>query len=222
MSTEDIDEELEELDKDELDDPEADLNLTEEERLARQRSSHEARLKKTKTAIRKGLVLVNTGNGKGKTTAAFGLLMRAWGQGLRVCMLQFIKAKTANWGEEKTARKLGIEMLPLGDGFTWLSDNIENDKKLTREGWEICKQKILSGDYDLIVIDEMTYPLKYGWLPWDEVKAALDNRPKNLHVVITGRYAPPELIDYADLVSEIVEVKHPYNANVKAQKGIEF
>ncbi|MEI7555322.1 cob(I)yrinic acid a,c-diamide adenosyltransferase [Candidatus Chlorohelix sp.] len=222
MSTEDIDEEVEELDEGELEDPEADLNLTEEERLARQRSSHEARLKKAKTAIRKGLVIVNTGNGKGKTTAAFGLLMRAWGQGLRVCMLQFIKAKTANWGEEKTARKVGIEMIPLGDGFTWLSDNIENDKNLAREGWEICKQKILSGEYDLIVIDEMTYPLKYGWLAWDEVKDVLDNRPKNLHVVITGRYAPPELIDYADLVSEIVEVKHPYNANVKAQKGVEF
>src|SRR5438874_3325502 len=130
-------------------DPEEDLNLSEEERLASQRASHEARRKRAKTMIKKGLVIVNTGKGKGKTTAAMGLLLRAWGQGLRVCMLQFIKARTANWGEEKAARKIGIEMIPLGDGFTWLSKNIENDKALAREGWEICRQKMLSGDYDL-------------------------------------------------------------------------
>jgi cob(I)alamin adenosyltransferase len=222
MSADNIEEIDEIADDDELGDPEEDQNLTEEERLARQKASHEARLKKTKTAIRKGLLVVNTGNGKGKTTAAFGLLLRAWGQGLRVCMLQFIKAKTANWGEEKAARKIGLEMIPLGDGFTWLSENIENDKKLAREGWELCREKIMSGNYDLIVIDEMTYPLKYGWLPWEEVKETLDNRPKGLHVVVTGRYAPQELVEYADLVSEINEVKHPYHANVKAQKGIEF
>jgi len=206
----------------ELGDPEADLNLTEEERLARQRSSHDDRLKKAKSAIKKSLVIVNTGNGKGKTTAAFGLVMRAWGQGLRVCMLQFIKAKTSNYGEEKAARKIGLEMTPLGEGFTWLSENIENDKKLAREGWDICKEKILSGNYDLVAIDEMTYVLKYGWLPWEEVKNVLDQRPAATHVVITGRYAIPELLDYADLVTEMTEVKHPYNANVKAQKGIEF
>jgi cob(I)alamin adenosyltransferase len=225
MSTDELDEsqiEQEEVPEEEFDDPEDDLNLSEEERLARQRASHEARLKKTKAATRKGLVIVNTGNGKGKTTAAFGLLMRAWGQNLRVCMLQFIKAKTANWGEEKTCRKLGIEIYPLGDGFTWLSDNIENDKILAREGWALCKEKILSGNYDLIVIDEMTYPLKYGWLDWETVKEVLDNRPAGMHIVITGRYAPKELTDYADLVSEIQEIKHPFNANIKAQKGIEF
>jgi cob(I)alamin adenosyltransferase len=227
MATEELDsaEELEEsLDEaeDELGDPEADLNLTEEERLARQKASHEARLKKMKKAIKKGLVIVNTGNGKGKTSAALGLMLRAWGQGLRVCMLQFIKAKTSNYGEEKAARKLGFEMYPLGDGFTWLSDNIENDKKLAREGWEFCREKIMSGNYDLVLIDELTYPIKYGWLPWEEIKETLDNRPAGLHIVITGRYAPQELIDYADTVSEINEIKHHYNAGVKSQKGIEF
>jgi cob(I)alamin adenosyltransferase len=203
-------------------DPEEDQTLSEEERLARQRAEHEARRKRAKTAIKKGLVIVNTGKGKGKTTAAMGLLLRAWGQGLRVCMLQFIKARTANWGEEKAARKIGIEMIPLGDGFTWLSKNIENDKALARQGWEICRQKILSGNYDLLVLDEMTCVLKYGWLSWEEVQDTLDQRPAGLHVVVTGRYAPPELVAYADLVSEIVEVKHPYQVGVKAQKGIEF
>ena len=203
-------------------DPEEEPTLSEEERLARQRAEHEARRQRAKTAIKKGLVIVNTGKGKGKTTAALGLLLRAWGQGLRVCMLQFIKARTANWGEEKAARKIGIEMIPLGAGFTWLSKNIEHDKALAREGWEICRQKMLFGDYDLVVLDEMTYVFKYGWLSWEEVRDTLDQRPAGMHVVVTGRYAPPELVAYADLVSEIIEVKHPYQAGVKAQKGIEF
>src|SRR6266516_2317819 len=203
-------------------DPEEDPMLTEEERLARQRASHEACRKQAKTAVKKGLVIVNTGKGKGKTTAAMGLLLRAWGQGLRVCMLQFIKARTANWGEEKAARKIGIEMIPLGAGFTWLSKNIEHDKALDRQGWEICRQKMLSGNYDLIVLDEMTYVLKYGWLSWRKVQDTFDQSPTGLHVVITGLYATPELVAYADLVSEIIEVKHPYRTGVKAQKGIEF
>jgi cob(I)alamin adenosyltransferase len=203
-------------------DPNAEANLSEEERLALQKERHKTRRAKAKTAIKKGLVLVNTGKGKGKTTAAMGLLLRAWGQGKRVCMLQFIKAKTANWGEEKAARKIGIEIVPLGDGFTWLSDNIENDKELARQGWTICRQRILSGEYDLIVLDEMTYPLKYGWLDWSEVRQTLEDRSAGMHIVITGRYAIPELLEYADTVSEITELKHHYKAGVKAQKGIEF
>jgi len=203
-------------------DPEEEVTLSEEERLARQRADHEARRKRAKTMIKKGLVIVNTGKGKGKTTAAMGLLLRAWGQGLRVCMLQFIKARTANWGEEKAARKIGIEMIPLGDGFTWLSRDIENDKALARQGWEQCREKILSGNYDLIVLDEMTYVLKYGWLPWEEVRDTFDRRPAGMHLVVTGRYAIPELVEYADMVSEIAEVKHHYYAGVKAQKGVEF
>ncbi len=206
----------------EQDDPEEDSTLSEEERLTRQRARHTVRRELAKTAIKKGVVMVYTGKGKGKTTAAIGLLLRAWGQGLRVCMLQFIKARTANWGEEKAARKIGIEMIPLGDGFTWLSDNIEHDKALARQGWEICRQKILSGDYDLMIVDEMTYILKYGWLSWEEVRATFEQRPRGMHIVVTGRYAPPELVEYADLVSEIIEVKHHYRAGIKAQKGIEF
>lgn len=225
---ESVSDETEELDPAEVEDeedeedPEEDPSLSEEERLASQRASHEKRRLRAKIMVKKGLVILNTGNGKGKTTAAMGLLLRAWGQGLNVCMLQFIKARTANWGEEKAARKIGVEMLPLGDGFTWLSDDIEKDKTLARAGWEICREKILSGNYNLIVLDEMTYVLKYGWLSWDEIRDVFDRRPAGLHLVITGRYAPQELIDYADLVSEMTEVKHHYQAGVKAQKGIEF
>jgi cob(I)alamin adenosyltransferase len=204
------------------DDPEEDPSLSEAERLAIQRARHVERREQAKTAIKKGVVIVNTGKGKGKTTSALGLLFRAWGQGLRVCMLQFIKARTGKWGEVKAAQKMGIEIIPLGDGFTWLSSDIEKDKALAHQGWEICRQKILSGDYDLIVLDEMTYPLKYNWLSWEEVRPVLDQRPAGMHLVITGRYAIPELVEYADTVSEITEVKHHYRAGVKAQKGVEF
>lgn len=203
-------------------DPEEIAGLSEEERLAAQRTLHAARRERAKTATRKGLVIVHTGKGKGKTTAAVGLLVRAWGQGLRVCMLQFIKAKTGKWGEIQATQKFGIEIIPLGEGFTWLSDNIEDDKALARDGWAVCKARTLSGDYDLVVLDELTYMLKYGWLPWDEVRATLDARAPGMHVVITGRYAPPELVAYADLVTEMTEIKHPYKAGIKAQRGIEF
>ncbi len=174
-------------------------------------------------AKRRGLVIVNTGDGKGKTTAALGLLMRAWGRGWKVCMLQFIKAKTGNYGENRAARKMQIELIPLGDGFTWLSKDIERDKALARECWQLCREKIASDDYDLIVMDELTYPLVYGWIAVDEVVETLKGRPAGLHVVITGREAPPALIEYADLVTEMREVKHPYRTQgLRAQPGIEF
>ncbi len=174
------------------------------------------------TKLRKGLVIVNTGNGKGKTTAALGVLLRAWGNGMRVVMLQFIKHTTARWGEIKAAEKMGIEMIPLGSGFTWKSKDLEKDKALARQGWEICKEKIQSGQYDLVILDELTYTLKYGWLPLDEVLQVLKNRPEGLHIIITGRDAPQELIDFADLVTEMRKVKHPYDQGIRAQLGIEY
>ena len=128
-----------------------------------------ARKREEKAAVRrapgrsgKGLVIVNTGNGKGKTTAALGVLMRAWGQDLRVVMLQFIKARTANWGEIRAARKMGVELIPLGDGFTWMSSDIEKDRALAQECWCLCREKIESGQYDVVILDEMTYCFKYG------------------------------------------------------------
>jgi cob(I)alamin adenosyltransferase len=170
----------------------------------------------------KGLVMVHTGNGKGKTTAALGLLLRAWGRDMRVVMLQFIKAKTGNWGEIRAAHKLGIEIVPLGDGFTWDSTDIAKDRKLAEEGWQLCREKILNGGYDIVILDEMTYCFQYGWLDLNEVIETLRSRPEGQHVVITGRDAPEALIEYADLVTEMREIKHPYYAGVRAQKGIEF
>ncbi len=168
------------------------------------------------------LVVLYTGHGKGKTTAALGMLLRAWGRGMKVAMLSFIKAETANFGEEQAARKLGIELVPLGAGFTWLSKDIEKDKALARRCWELCKQKIASGEYDIIVLDEITYPLTYGWLDIDEVIEVLRRRPPDLHIVATGRDAPQPLVDFADLVTEMREVKHPFNAGIKAQPGVDF
>jgi cob(I)alamin adenosyltransferase len=141
---------------------------------------------------------------------------------MRVVVLQFVKARTSNYGEERAAKKLGIEMIPLGEGFTWLSEDIEKDKATARECWELARQKIGSGEYDIVVLDELTYPLKYGWITLEEVLDILRQRPEGLHVIITGRDAPPELIDYADLVTEMQEVKHPYQKGLKAQPGIEF
>ena len=171
---------------------------------------------------RRGMVVINTGNGKGKTTAALGVLFRAWGRGLKVVMFQFIKQTTSNYGENRAARKLGLEMIPLGGGFTWLSKDIEKDKALAREGWERCKQALSSSDYQLVVLDEITYPVTYGWLPVEEVIEALKQRPPQQHVILTGRQAHEQLVEYADLVTEMQEIKHPFNLGIKAQPGLDF
>jgi cob(I)alamin adenosyltransferase len=137
-------------------------------------------------------------------------------------VLQFMKARTSNYGENRAAKKLGIEMIPLGEGFTWLSEDIEKDKGTARECWEMAREKIASGQYDIVVLDEMTYPMSYGWIPVEEVIDTLRQRPEGLHVIITGRDAPQELIDFADLVTEMREVKHPHQKGLKAQPGIDF
>ncbi|GAB4470364.1 MAG: cob(I)yrinic acid a,c-diamide adenosyltransferase [Anaerolineales bacterium] len=172
---------------------------------------------------RRGLVLVFTGNGKGKTTAALGTLFRAWGRGFRACVIQFLKAETGAWGEVKAAQRLGIEWHKTGDGFTWTSKDIDETKAKTLHGWELAKQKIASGEYDLIILDEFTYPLSFGWLNSSEVIEWLHaHKPPQLHLIITGRDAPPLLIDYADLVTEMKEIKHPFAIGIKAQAGIEY
>ncbi len=171
---------------------------------------------------KKSLVIVFTGKGKGKTSAALGILLRAWGRGLRVVMLSFIKAKTGNYGEHRAAKKMGVEIIPLGAGYTWLSKDIEEDKALARQGWQLAKAKIVSGQYDIVILDEFTYPLAYGWLPVDEVIDFLRRRPENVHIVITGYNAPLPLVEFADLVTEMQVVKHPYHENVEAMPGIDF
>lgn len=201
--------------------PEAPIDdLSEAGRERKRVEQQQARRQPGRTS--KGLVIVYTGKGKGKTTAALGLLTRAWGQGLRVAMFQFIKARTGRWGEVKAARKMGLEVVPLGDGFTWMSQDLEQDRALAREGWLRCREAVLDGRYDLVVLDEITYCFKFGWLDLQEVIAALDGRPAGQHVVLTGRDAPEALLEYADLVTEMQEIKHPYRAGVRAQRGIEF
>ena len=172
--------------------------------------------------INKGLVIVNTGKGKGKTTAAMGVVVRAWGRGMKVIMLQFIKHSTANFGEQRAAQKMGIEMRAMGDGFTWRSKDLDQSAELARAHWEDCKTIIASGDYDVIVLDEFTYPMHYGWVDTEEVIEPLKARPDMVHVIITGRNAPEALVEYADLVTEMNVVKHPYQEGIKAQPGIEF
>ena len=173
--------------------------------------------------IKKGLVIVNTGNGKGKTTAALGVLFRAWGRNMRIVMLQFLKNENANYGEIKAARKLNINIRPVGDGFTWTSKDMDKTIALAIYGWEEAKKIISSAEYDLVILDEFTYPLAFGWLKTEEVIAWLKaNKPPMLHLIITGRDAPQALIDYADLVSEVREIKHPFTQGIQAQPGIEF
>lgn len=174
--------------------------------------------------VKKGLVIINTGNGKGKSTAAFGVVLRAWGRGLRICVIQFIKAETGKWGEVRAAEKLGIEWLSTGDGFTWLSKDMDETTARALFGWEMAQKKIASGGYDLIVLDEFTYPVHFGWLDVQEVVTWLqENKPPMLHLIITGRNAPQELVDFADLVTEMKEIKHPYEEqDIPAQPGIEF
>lgn len=171
----------------------------------------------------KGLVIVNTGDGKGKTTAALGTILRSWGRGFRICMIQFIKPAKVGTGEFKAARQLGIEWHQCGDGFTWASKDIDESTALARAGWELAQQKITSAAYDLVVLDEFTYPLHFGWLNTSEVLAWLAaNKPAPLHLIITGRRAPKKLIEYADLVTEMKLVKHPFQRGIQGQVGVEF
>lgn len=172
---------------------------------------------------RRGLIIVNTGDGKGKTTAALGLAFRALGSGFKVFMLQYIKGKWKT-GEKKLADKLAPEMqiLPMGDGFTWDTKNPEQDIATTAKIWEVSKQAIRSGDYDMVILDEINVVMKLGYLDPAVVVEFLKTRDPRLHVVLTGRGAPPAIIELADLVSEIVPIKHPFKAGIKAQQGIEF
>lgn len=170
---------------------------------------------------RRGLVIINTGNGKGKTTAALGLLVRAQGRGLRTRLLQFIKHESANFGEHRSLKALNIPFAGLGDGFSWTSKDLDHSKELAQMGWKEAREAILSGDYDLLVLDEVTYPINWGWIDVQEVLETLKARPRMLHVVLTGRNAPQELVEYADTVTEMTPIKHAFDAGIPAQKGIE-
>lgn len=173
---------------------------------------------------KKGLIIVNTGDGKGKTTAALGVALRALGTGMKVCMVQFIKGDWTS-GEHKMAEKLGpnFEIHRRGEGFTWDTNNRERDQKLVGEAWKLCQEKLLSGKYQLLIFDEINYVIDYHYLDVQDVIAVLRKKSPDVHVILTGRNAKPELIKAADLVTEMREVKHPFkDQNLPAQKGIDF
>src|SRR5215210_7052122 len=173
----------------------------------------------------RGLLMINTGNGKCKTTWALGLMMRAAGRGLNCCMIQFMKSRNDRYGEHEACEKLGIEVHTMGDGFTWDTKNPEQDRATARETWSLCLEKLRSRNYDLLVFDELVYVLSYELLSTAEVLEELReiraSQPA-LHIVVTGRDAPAELMEAADLVTEMTEIKHPFQAGIRAQQGIEF
>lgn len=176
----------------------------------------------------KGLLMLNTGDGKGKTTAAIGVMVRAAGREMNCCMIQFMKAKTDRYGEHESFEKLGIEVHTMGDGFTWDTNDKTQDIKTSEETWALCVEKMRSGEYDMLVFDELLYVLSYGFLDIDavisEMRSVREEQP-HLHLILTGRNVDntlQKMIDEADLVTEMSEIKHPFNAGIFAQQGIEF
>jgi len=168
------------------------------------------------------LVLVNTGEGKGKSTAAFGTAIRAVARGWKVGVIQFLKSGEWHVGEETVGKQLGIDWWALGDGFTWDSKDMEESEAIAREAWAVAKDKIRSADYELVILDEITYPINWGWIALDDVLAAISARPDNVNLILTGRDAPVELIDVADTVTEMVKVKHAFDRGVMARRGIDY
>ncbi len=167
-------------------------------------------------------LIVNTGTGKGKSSAAFGVMGRAWARGWRVVVVQFVKSEKWQAGERKLADHLGIEWHTLGDGFTWESTDMDETVAKGRHAWDVAAAKVASGEYDLVILDEVTYVVKYGWVDVDAVVSALRDRPARTNVIATGRYAPEELVAVADTVTEMVKVKHAMDVGINARKGIEY
>ena len=175
------------------------------------------------TDSRKGLLMVFTGNGKGKTTAALGLTLRALGHEQRVCFIQFLKGSW-QYGELESIKKFSdlLDFYVMGRGFTWKSDDLEKDIAVAREAWTFSKKIILENRHQLVVLDELTYLINYNIIEEQEVIDVFTGRASSIHVVVTGRGAGDTLIHAADLVTEMCEIKHPYQKGIMAQKGIEF
>ena len=203
-------------------------HLSEEEMNAR----HADKMKKKKAARdkiiatktrEKGLVMVHTGKGKGNSTAAFGMVFRALGNGMKVGVVQFVKGKWQT-GERVVLEKLGdqVTMTAMGDGFTWETQDRQRDIEAARAAWERAKAMIMDDEHDMVLCDELNIVLRYDYLPVEEIVEVLKNKPEMKHVIITGRNAKDELMDFADLVTEMTMVKHPFRDGVKAQVGIEF
>ena len=200
---------------------EEELNARHAEKMRKKKAARD-KIIATKT-IEKGLTIVHTGKGKGKSTAAFGLVFRALGNGMRVGVVQFVKGKWET-GERAVLDRFAdrVTMATMGEGFTWETQDRSRDIAAARAAWDKAKAMILDEEHDLVLCDELNIVLRYDYLPLDEVLQTLRAKPEMKHVVITGRNAKDELVDLADLVTDMTMVKHPFRAGVKAQKGIEF
>ncbi|CAK0747022.1 Corrinoid adenosyltransferase [uncultured Gammaproteobacteria bacterium] len=192
----------------------------------KRKMAHRKAVQESRVANRsaeKGLLLVHTGNGKGKTTAALGLMVRAFGHGFHVGLVQFVKG---GWqpGEVAALERFSdlLTHRVMGEGFTWETQDRDRDRAAAEAAWVVSKEMLADPRYRLVVLDELTIPLRYGTLATDEVVTTLANRRPDLHVIVTGRHAPPALIDSADLVTEMAPTKHPFQSGIKAQIGIEF
>ena len=170
----------------------------------------------------KSIVLVNTGDGKGKTSAAVGMAIRGVARGWRVGVIQFLKSGKWKTGESKLAEQLGIDWWSIGDGFTWESDDLETSARLGREAWDLAAGLIAAGDHQLLILEEVTYVMIFEWIPIEDVVAAITSRPPTVNEVLTGRDAPEEIIAIADTVTEMRNVKHAHEQGVAAMKGLDF
>ena len=168
------------------------------------------------------LVIVNTGDGKGKSTAAFGTMLRAVARGWRVCVIQFLKSGEWKVGEEKAGRDLGVDWWAIGDGFTWDSENLSESEAVAREAWRFAREVIMAGEHDLVILDEITYPMNWSWIDTGEVIETIRRRPEHVNVIATGRDAPGPLVEIADTVTEMLKVKHAYDRGVMARRGLDY
>jgi cob(I)alamin adenosyltransferase len=170
----------------------------------------------------RGMVIVNTGDGKGKSSSAFGVMLRAVARGWKVVVVQFIKSEKWKTGERKMADQLGVDWIVGGDGFTWESDDMDATTKAAQDAWARAADLIASGEYDLVILDEATYPVTFDWIDVEDVVASINARPSHVNVLITGRDADQRLIEVADTVTEMRKVKHAFDAGISARKGLDF
>lgn len=167
-------------------------------------------------------MLINTGHGKGKSTAAFGTAIRAVARGWKVAVVQFLKSGEWSVGEEKIGRQVGIDWWAMGDGFTWDSKDMDESEAIARHAWDHAAEIIASGTYDLVVLDEVTYPINWGWIDIESVVETVSSRPDRVNLFLTGRDAPERLIELADTVTEMTKIKHAYDRGVMARRGIDY
>ena len=168
------------------------------------------------------LLLVNTGDGKGKSSAAFGVMTRAVARGWKVAVAQFVKSGDWQVGEETIGRQLGVDWYALGDGFTWDSDDLQHDRTLAQAGWDQAAAIIAAGQHQLVVLDELTYLVNWGWIDDEQVVRVLRDRPAHVSIIVTGRDAPAAIIDIADTVTEMRNIKHAYDSGIAAKRGIDY